>query len=77
MQLRQELRLLVRCSEILSDDLRVKFASSPNFPASKSRSAETIADLLGCGVAYFLRSWVESLAVAQFTRRGGHPLQPD
>ena len=25
----------------------------------------------------FLSSWFESLAVAQFTRRGGHPLQPD
>jgi hypothetical protein len=23
------------------------------------------------------RFWIESLAVAQFTRRGGHPLQPD
>jgi len=25
----------------------------------------------------FLHSWFESLAVAQFTRRGGHPLQRD
>ncbi len=25
----------------------------------------------------FLFSWIEVLAVAQFTRRGGHPLQPD
>ena len=25
----------------------------------------------------FLHSWFESLALAQFTRRGGHPLLPD
>jgi hypothetical protein len=46
MQLRQELRLLACCSEISSDDL-----ISPNFPARKSRSAETISDLLGWDVA--------------------------
>jgi hypothetical protein len=56
MQLRQELRLLGRRSEILSDNLIAKLASSPNLPTRTSRSAETISDLLGRDVAYFLLS---------------------
>jgi len=35
MQLRQELQLLARCSEILSDDLRVKLGQLAKLPRLK------------------------------------------